>query len=213
MAWSEREDNIIREMWAAGEKNIVIAATLGRPERLVSWRRERLGLKPRWLITDINRFSAEQDEAIISLWRAGFESKEIGEAIGRTADSVLGRVRILRRRFPNRVAVRSARMKPESEIHIVATIAEIQRIVAQRFMVPQRIISGPCKLKSHIKARFIAMAVARKVTMAPMTKIARLFNRKDHTTVLNAIEQAEHQWPEVVAEIEQKIIGLKVAAE
>lgn len=213
-SWTKQEDRIVCDMWAAGEKLSVIAATLGRKDDQVRWRREVLGLPSRVVFTG-NAFTKDEDNALIRLWGMGFSCKEIAEALDRTEPSINSRARRLRKLYPGRVSLRFARTpgKRESDMEFVTSVAEIQRVVARAFQVPCRIINSPSRLQGATRPRFVAMALARKLTRASLPALARAFNRKDHTTVLNGIRQAHAKWPDRIAELEAQIVGMKEAAE
>jgi len=211
--WTKEQDQTIREMWAAGEKTAVIAATLGKTDDQIRWRRETLKLTPRRMGCG-TVFTDEMIETIIRLWRAGYTARDIGEAVGLSETSINCKVRRLRKKYPGRLAFRCVRKeKQNSDIDFMTSIAEVQRIVAKSFTIPPRALTSKCQLGALIEPRFIAMAISRRLTCASLKVIAGAFNRKDHTTIINGIRKAEARWPEKIAELESRIVGMKEAAE
>ena len=67
-------------------------------------------------------------------------------------------------------------------------IEKIQNIVAEHFHIRLSDILGTSRLRTFVRPRHIAMALAHELTDLPLQTIAGHFNR-DHSTVMNAIER------------------------
>jgi len=68
------------------------------------------------------------------------------------------------------------------------SIEKIQNIVAEHFHIRLSDILGTSRLRTFVRPRHIAMALAHELTDFPLQTIAGHFNR-DHSTVMNAIER------------------------
>jgi chromosomal replication initiator protein len=74
---------------------------------------------------------------------------------------------------------------PEADLH------QIQELVAERLEVPLERMLSPTRMADVCRARQLAMYLARELTDLSLPAIAAGFNRRDHTTVLNAIRRVE----------------------
>jgi chromosomal replication initiator protein len=72
-----------------------------------------------------------------------------------------------------------------------ADLREIQEAVSERLQVPLERILSPTRAAGVSRARQLAMYLARELTELSLPAIAAGFNRRDHTTVLNAIRRVE----------------------
>lgn len=68
------------------------------------------------------------------------------------------------------------------------SIEKIQNVVAEHFHIRLSDILGSSRLRTFVRPRHIAMALAHELTDLPLQTIAGHFNR-DHSTVMNAIER------------------------
>ncbi len=68
------------------------------------------------------------------------------------------------------------------------SIEKIQNVVAEHFHIRLSDILGTSRLRTFVRPRHIAMALAHELTDLPLQTIAGHFNR-DHSTVMNAIER------------------------
>ncbi len=73
------------------------------------------------------------------------------------------------------------------------SIEKIQREVANYFAVNINEILGNSRKKKVVEARQIAMYLSRYLTDKSLTEISKSFKKKDHTTVINAIEKVKKQ--------------------
>ena len=71
------------------------------------------------------------------------------------------------------------------------SIEKIQKEVANYFGVKLSEMLGNSRRKKVLMARQIAMYLARYLTDKSLNEISKAFKKKDHTTVLNAIEKVE----------------------
>ncbi len=71
------------------------------------------------------------------------------------------------------------------------TIEKIQKEVASYFSININEMLGKSRKKKVVMARQIAMYLARYLTDKSLNDISKAFKRKDHSTILNAIEKVE----------------------
>ncbi len=71
------------------------------------------------------------------------------------------------------------------------TIQKIQKEVANYFAVNLNDMLGNSRRKKVALARQIAMYLSRYLTDKSLTEISKAFKKKDHTTIINAIEKIE----------------------
>ncbi len=71
------------------------------------------------------------------------------------------------------------------------SIQKIQKEVANYFAVNLNEILGSSRKKKVATARQVAMYLSRYLTDKSLTEISKAFKKKDHTTVINAIEKVE----------------------
>jgi chromosomal replication initiator protein len=72
-----------------------------------------------------------------------------------------------------------------------ADLRQIQEAVADRVGVSLDAMLSPTRAADATRARQLAMYLARELTDLSLPAIAAAFNRRDHTTVLNAIRRVE----------------------
>jgi len=73
------------------------------------------------------------------------------------------------------------------------SIDKIQREVSNYFAVNINEMLGSSRKKKVVIARQIAMYLSRYLTDKSLSEISKSFKKKDHTTVINAIEKVQHQ--------------------
>ncbi len=71
------------------------------------------------------------------------------------------------------------------------SIEKVQKEVANYFAININEILGNSRKKKVVEARQIAMYLSRYLTNKSLNEISKAFKKKDHTTVLNAIEKVE----------------------
>lgn len=71
------------------------------------------------------------------------------------------------------------------------TIERIQREVASYFDVNINEILANNRRKKVVLARQIAIYLSRELTQEPLSNISKMFKKKDHTTIINAVEKTK----------------------
>lgn len=74
----------------------------------------------------------------------------------------------------------------------VVTVGKIQRIVAHHYNIGMNEMCSSIRQQYVVRARHLAMYLARKMTTRSMPEIGRYFGGRDHTTVLNAVRKFDH---------------------
>lgn len=84
------------------------------------------------------------------------------------------------------------------------TVLEIQKVVTEHYRVPRREFLSDRRTRSLVRARQVAMFLAKKLTLRSLPEIGRNFGGRDHTTVLHAVRKIENEItenPELAEEI------------
>lgn len=92
--WSERETDYLRKAYALGQTDTEIAAELGRTKNSVYTKRFTLGLLPE---TRPARWRRNEDSKLKKYYNDGLSYYEIGQLLGRSVESVSGRLSRLRK--------------------------------------------------------------------------------------------------------------------
>ena len=71
------------------------------------------------------------------------------------------------------------------------SLLDIKKKVALLFKISIKEMDSPSRKKQILKARQTAMYLSRKLLNKSLNDICQLFNRKDHTTVINAVKRVE----------------------
>lgn len=71
------------------------------------------------------------------------------------------------------------------------TIEQIQKTVADYYQIRVTDMRSHKRLRTIVRPRHLAMALAKELTTLSLTDIAVAFNRKDHTTVINACKNVD----------------------
>ncbi|XCB29145.1 helix-turn-helix domain-containing protein [Arcanobacterium hippocoleae] len=79
---------------------------------------------------------------------------------------------------------------------VQVTAGIIMAQTARYFDISLEDLKSPVRTRSFTMPRHIAMYLCREMTDYSLPKIADLFNRRDHTTVLNALRKVEKQMAE-----------------
>lgn len=92
------------------------------------------------------------------------------------------------------------------------SMAEIERVVAQRYNLHSALLRSKKRHKDIAHARHVAMYLARKLTQASLPQIGKNFGDRDHTSVLHACNKikgmVEEDW-RFKEEVEQLIRTLQ----
>jgi chromosomal replication initiator protein len=70
-------------------------------------------------------------------------------------------------------------------------IPAVQKLVANHYNIKLQDLVSASKAQKLVVPRHVAMYLSRKIVQANLVEIAQQFGRKDHTTVLNAIDKVE----------------------
>lgn len=81
----------------------------------------------------------------------------------------------------------STRARPPKEI----SVKHIQTVVAEHYRVDVRDILAHRRTADIVLPRHVAMYLTKKLTHRSLPEIGRLFGRRDHTTVLHAVNKIE----------------------
>lgn len=71
----------------------------------------------------------------------------------------------------------------------LVAVSEIQDTVAGYYDVTRHDILSDCRTPHEVCARHVAMYLSKTLTDKSLTNIGYLFNKRDHTTILYAIEK------------------------
>lgn len=102
LRWTATMDQQLAELWRAGESDEVIAVALGKTEKSVKSRANRMGLgvRDRALrrlptVDGVLPWTAEEDVEIGRLRRSGMSTRAIATALGRSITGIVSRERKL----------------------------------------------------------------------------------------------------------------------
>lgn len=76
-------------------------------------------------------------------------------------------------------------------VSALPTVAEIQREVADLFVISVSEIKSDRRARHIVRPRQIAMYLSRELTPKSLPEIGRRFGDRDHTTVIHAIRTIE----------------------
>jgi chromosomal replication initiator protein len=71
------------------------------------------------------------------------------------------------------------------------TIAKIQTAVAEYYGISLGHMRSRSRDRNHVYPRFVAMLLARELTSSSLPDIAHRFGKKDHSTVIHGIRNAQ----------------------
>ncbi|MEM6727328.1 MAG: chromosomal replication initiator protein DnaA [Pseudomonadota bacterium] len=72
------------------------------------------------------------------------------------------------------------------------TVEEIQRKVAEHYLIRLSDMLGPKRNRNLARPRQIAMYLSKKLTQRSLPDIARRFGGRDHTTIIHGVRKIEH---------------------
>ncbi len=186
------------------KKQIII--TSDRPPKELSTLEERLRTRFEWgLITDIQPPNLETREAILRN-KAELEGIEIPDEVLnyiarrikssiRALEAALKRLNIVSSINNSAITIQDAKFHlktlfdEDTDKNISAS--EIMKKVAEKFSVSIEDIMSKSRHSRFIRPRFVAMYLARKLTNLTTTDIGKEFGDRDHSTVLNAMNNVE----------------------
>jgi chromosomal replication initiator protein len=76
-------------------------------------------------------------------------------------------------------------------VPVLRSLPKIAKLVAKQFQVKLSDLLGPSRRQSVVRARGVAIYLARVLLRLSLEEIGRYFGRRDHTTVL-------HSWRKTV---------------
>ena len=100
--------------------------------------------------------------------------------------------RVLKNDAPATLSLAQATLADLLQAQKTQTSAEnILRVVAQYYGVSVEDLLSRSRKKIYAEPRMLAMALTRELTDLPLKSIARTYQRKDHSTVMHAIENMD----------------------
>lgn len=96
------------------------------------------------------------------------------------------------------------------------SIQAVQKVVSERFGVPEEALIGPRRDRKTSLARQVAMYLTRELTRSSLVEVGELFGGKTHSTVIYAcqkLEQEMKQDKELAAAVQQLCTRLKTCAQ
>ncbi len=190
---------------ALHDANKQIVVTSDRPPKEIPTLQERLTSRFEWgLITDIQPPDLETRIAILRK-KVRKECIEIPDSvITMIAENVKSNIRELEGSLIRILASASLtrrEINPEMAEEVLedlitrsrrmTTIEDIQKAVSDKLEIPVARIKSKTRTRDVVRARMVAIYLAREITEAPLMKIGRKFGGRDHSTVLHAIKRIE----------------------
>jgi chromosomal replication initiator protein len=207
------------------KKQIII--TSDRPPKELSTLEERLRTRFEWgLITDIQTPDLETREAILRN-KAELEGIQIpDDVLNYIARRIKSSIRALEAALKRLNIVSSVNNSPitiqDAKFHLKTlfdedtdkniSTSDIIKKVAEKFSVSADDIMSKSRQSKFIRPRFVAMYLSRQLTNLTTTDIGKEFGDRDHSTVLNAMNNVEklmEEEEEIKEMIEDMIHELK----
>ena len=105
---------------------------------------------------------------------------------------VIFQCRVLKNDAPATLAVAQSALADLLQAQKKQTSVEnIQRVVAQYFGISEAELLSSSRKKTFAEPRMLAMALTRELTDLSLKAIAQAYQRKDHSTVMHAVENME----------------------
>ncbi|GAF96826.1 unnamed protein product, partial [marine sediment metagenome] len=111
------------------------------------------------------------------------------------------------------IDARAARHYVENHTPEQVTLKTIAAAVAGHFEVKVGGLRGPTRRQAVVRARGVAMYLARELTGKSFAEIGRYFGRRDHTTVMHAcnktalLRQEDEEIRQALERLEEKVGG------
>jgi chromosomal replication initiator protein len=207
------------------KKQIII--TSDRPPKELYTLEERLRTRFEWgLITDIQTPDLETREAILRN-KAELEGIQISdEVLNYIARRIKSSIRALEAALKRLNIVSSVSNSPitiqDAKFHLKTlfdentdkniSTSDIMKKVAEKFNVSSEDIMSKSRHSKFIRPRFVSMYLSRKLTNLTTSDIGKEFGDRDHSTVLNAMNNVEklmEEEEEIKEMIEDMIHELK----
>jgi chromosomal replication initiation ATPase DnaA len=90
---------------------------------------------------------------------------------------------------PRAASANKAAAEPAKEPRFL--IEDVKRRVAEHYKMTVGDLESPCRKRALVRARQMAMLMARRLTGRSFPEIARRFGDRDHTTVIHGCRQIE----------------------
>ncbi len=186
------------------KKQIVISSD--RPPKELSTLEERLRTRFEWgLITDIQTPNVETREAILRSKAERLQFSISDEVLNYIAIRIKSSIRALEAALIRLNAVSHITTEPIGVNHAKAhlkdlfdedtnrkiTIADIMQKVSEKFDISIDDLKSKSRHSRVVQPRFISMYIARKLTEHTTSEIGKEFGDRDHSTVLNAMNNIE----------------------
>ncbi len=191
------------------KKQIVISSD--RSPKELSTLEERLRTRFEWgLITDIQPPSIETREAILRNKAEKLNMDISDDVLNFIARRIKSSIRALEAALTRLKAVSSLSNEPLSLYHAKThlkdlfdeetskkvTINDIMQRVAEKYQLTVEDLVSKSRHSKVVQPRFIAMYIARKLTDLTTIDIGKEFGDRDHSTVLNAMNNVEKMMKE-----------------
>ena len=75
----------------------------------------------------------------------------------------------------------------------IATVSQIQDAVADHYGIEAAALRSPSRVSGLVRPRHLAMYLSCRRTGFSLQRIAKQFDRRDHTTILHAITSTERR--------------------
>jgi len=186
------------------KKQIVISSD--RPPKELSTLEERLRTRFEWgLITDIQTPNVETREAILRSKAERLQMNVSDEVLNYIARRIKSSIRALEAALIRLNAVANISSEPIGVHHAKThlrdlfdedttrkiTIADIMQKVSEKYDISVEDLKSKSRHSRVVQPRFISMYIARKLTELTTSEIGREFGDRDHSTVLNAMNNVE----------------------
>lgn len=186
------------------KKQIVISSD--RPPKELSTLEERLRTRFEWgLITDIQTPNVETREAILRSKAERLNMNVSDEVLNFIARRIKSSIRALEAALIRLNAVTNISSEPISVYHAKIhlkdlfdeetskkiSIPDIMQKVSEKYGISVDDLKSKSRHSRVVQPRFISMYIVRKLTEMTTSEIGREFGDRDHSTVLNAMNNVE----------------------
>ena len=208
---------------ALHDANKQIVVTSDRPPKEIPTLQERLTSRFEWgLITDIQPPDLETRIAIL---RKKVENEHIAipdDVISLIAENVKSNIRELEGSLIRILACSSLACQ-EINVDMAGSVLKdiikgspkkkmdirtIQRTVAQHFDIPVDSMKAKTRVSRVVRARQVAISIARELTDLSLVQIGKQFGGRDHSTILHACKKIDRE-TESDASLKRKIQTIK----
>lgn len=207
------------------KKQIIISSD--RPPKQIATLEERLRTRFEWgTLADIQVPSLETREAILRNKASKEDIEILDEAYHYIARRITSNIRSLESALATMKIVYDLYKEPITIKHVKnnlkalfdeetnknITASDIMTRVASHFEVTVENLISKSRQRQIADARFVSMYIIRKLTEKTTSEIGKLFGNRDHSTVVNAINNIENEMKknqEFKEQIEELISEIK----